>query len=244
MLDIAERLKAAEAKAAYSADFALAQANISPVAKTKWNPQTKSKYEDLGSVIEMAGPVYTAQGFSVVFYEGKAEKPDDIRVCADVMHRGGHEKTYYYDVPLGGKGIAGKVNMIDIHAKATSVTYGQRYLLRMIWNIPTADTDGNPPPQATKPKVRPVSPTEKEIINDICDNLPDKPGFQKNVTLITEICLVPATRDHLVPEKVVSIAKYLITGPDKDKIYIADGYGDFDSDPDIPGSFESEEQHE
>ena len=211
MLDIAERLKAAEAKAAYSADFAIAQANIRPVVKTKWNPQTKSNYEDLGSVIEMVGPVYTAQGFSVVFYEGKAEKPDDIRVCADVLHRDGHKETYHYDVPLGGKGIAGKVNMIDIHAKATSVTYGQRYLLRMIWNIPTKDTDGNPPQQPTPPPaVRPLSTTELEVIDAICEKLPPAgSGYVLNKGHITAI-LMEKARDYLIYDKVEFCAGQLM----------------------------------
>jgi hypothetical protein len=238
MYELSERVSAGEAKKAFAADFTVAQAGIEAVVKGKWNPQTKSHYADLSSVIAMTKPVYTEANFSVTFYEGVTEVAGHIRVCADVLHADGHSKPYHYDVPLGGVGIAGKVNMTAIHAKATSVTYGQRYLMTMIWNIPTQDTDGNPPPKPQTPKVRSVSPTEKDLINDICDNLPDKPGFQKNVTLITEICLVPATRDHLVPEKVVSIAKYLITGPDKDKIYIADGYGDFDSEPEIPGSFE------
>ena len=236
LLEIKKEIEADEARKDFAANFTIAQADIEGVAKGKYNPQTKSNYAGLDGVIQMCKPVYTKSGFSVIFYEGDAKEAGNIRVCADVLHESGHKETYYYDVPLGGVGIAGKVNMTAIHAKATSVSYGKRYLLCMIWNIPTQDNDGNGPPKVTKPKVRSVSPTEKDIINDICDNLPDKLGFFKNVELITEICLVPATRDHLVPEKVVSIAKYLITGPDKDKIYLADGYGD--SEPEQPGTFE------
>ncbi|WP_230682076.1 hypothetical protein, partial [Streptococcus pneumoniae] len=34
-------------------------------------------------------------------------------------------------------------NMTKILAKASSTAYGRRYLMCMIWNIPTQDNDGN-----------------------------------------------------------------------------------------------------
>lgn len=143
MLEYQERFEANEARKVYASGFAAVQSKIEAVVKTEVNPQTKSKYAGLDGVIEMAKPVYTEQGFSIIYYEGETKVADHIRVCADVLHKSGHKETYHYDVPLGGVGIQGKVNMTKIHAKATSVTYGRRYLLCMIWNIPTADDDGN-----------------------------------------------------------------------------------------------------
>jgi hypothetical protein len=64
-------------------------------------------------------------------------------VCADILHSAGHKETYHYDVPLDGKGIQGNANMTKIHGKSSSVSYGRRYLMCMIWNIPTQDDDGN-----------------------------------------------------------------------------------------------------
>jgi hypothetical protein len=198
MQEMAERFEANEARKSFSADFTIAQSNISAVIKTKWNPQTKSNYADLGSVINMVKPVYTAQGFSVIFYEGETTVADNIRICADVLHR-------------DGKGIAGKVNMIDIHAKATSVTYGQRYLMTMIWNIPTQDTDGNAPPApALPPKVRPTSTTELEVIDAICEKLPPAgTGYVLNKGRIQAI-LMEKARDYLVFEKVDFCANQLM----------------------------------
>ncbi len=175
ILEMQERFEANQARKDFTADFAVVQSKIDAVVKTKVNPQTRSNYAGLDDVLATAKPVYTEHGFSVIFYEGNAEKEADVRVCADVLHKAGHKETYHYDVPMGGKGIQGKVNMIDIHAKATSVTYGRRYLLCMIWNIPTQDKDGNPP---ADPK-GPPKPTDEEqkaldvLCNTMVDSVPE-----------------------------------------------------------------------
>jgi len=128
-----------EARKVFTQSFASAQARIASVIKTKVNPQTHSKYADLGDIIVSAAPVYTAEGFSVIFYEGETTVPESIRICADVLHRAGHKETYHYDVPLDGVGLKGNANMTKIHGKSSSVSYGRRYLMCMIWNIPTQD---------------------------------------------------------------------------------------------------------
>lgn len=143
LLELQERYEANEARKVFAKDFAIAQANIIPVIKTKINPQTRSKYADLADVVETTQPVYTKQGFSVTFNEGDSPKEGYARILADVLHSMGHKEQYHLDVPLDGTGIKGNANMTAIHGKASSMQYGRRYLMCMIWNIPTADADGN-----------------------------------------------------------------------------------------------------
>ena len=144
LLSLQERWQANEARKAYCKDFSSAQADIEPVAKKATNPQTHSKYALLENVIDVTKPIYTKYGFSIIFYEGETNKPEHIRINADVLHTLGHKETYYYDVPLDGMGIKGNANMTKIHAKASSTSYGRRYLMCMIWNISTtSDSDGN-----------------------------------------------------------------------------------------------------
>ena len=150
LLDLQERWEVNEARKEFASSFAIAQANITAVVKTKLNPQTHSKYADLGDILKIAQPVYTAEGFSVIFYEGDTTAPESIRVCADVLHSAGHKETYHYDVPLDGVGLKGNANMTKIHGKSSSVSYGRRYLMCMIWNIPTQDDDGNSAGQAVE----------------------------------------------------------------------------------------------
>lgn len=142
LLALQKDYEANEARKIFASSFASAQANIASVIKTKLNPQTHSKYADLADIIESAQPIYTKEGFSVIFYQGETTVPENVRICADVLHRSGHKETYYYDVPLDGKGIQGNANMTKIHGKGSSTSYGRRYLMCMIWNIPTQDDDG------------------------------------------------------------------------------------------------------
>ena len=156
LLTLQVRWEANEARKVFASAFALVQANIVAVSKTEDNPQTHSKYAGLDSIIKSSKPIYTKEGFSIIFYEGVAPAADEIRICADVLHTAGHKETYYYDVPKDGVGIKGNTNMTKIHGKASSTSYGRRYLMCMIWNIPTGDDDdGNAACKPVKPATRP-----------------------------------------------------------------------------------------
>lgn len=155
LLALQKDWEANEARKLYASSFATVQANIALVVKTKSNPQTHSKYAALEGIIASSKPIYTAEGFAIIFSEGKPEIENAIRICADVLHRSGHKESYYYDVPLDGVGIKGNANMTRIHGKASSTSYGRRYLMCMIWNIPTGDDDDGVTagkPEVTMPK--------------------------------------------------------------------------------------------
>jgi hypothetical protein len=141
--DMSERYDAGLAKKAFFAAMSEVQSEVEGVIKTKKNAQTNSMYASLDGVIEMAKPIYTKHGFSVIFSEGKADTDGEIRILADVLHKDGHERPYHYDLAVDDKGIKGSINKTKIHGKASSISYGRRYLMCMIWNIPTSDNDGN-----------------------------------------------------------------------------------------------------
>ena len=147
VFELKMRNEANEAKKAYHKAMAVVHGKIDTVRKTCKNNQTSSMYADLCDVIKSAKVAYSECGFSVSTYEGETQKENHVRVCMDVTHEAGHRETFHYDVPLDGKGIKGNVNMTPIHAKASSVSYGRRYLLCMVFNIPTGDdNDGNTAP--------------------------------------------------------------------------------------------------
>jgi len=182
LLALQKDWEANEARKVFASSFAAAQENIAAVVKTKLNPQTHSKYADLGDIIESAKPIYTKEGFSVIFYEGDTTIPEHIRICADVLHSAGHKETYHYDIPLDGEGIKGNAMMTKIHGKSSSVAYGRRYLMCMIWNIPTLDNDGNgsQKPVVAKPEPKPavVIPQVKVTIGKGLSEMAKK-GFEK-----------------------------------------------------------------
>ena len=144
LLDIQKEWEANEAKKAYNDAMARVHEKMPTIVKLKTNNQTNSKYANLDSIIPKTKDVYAKEGFALTFYEGENAPEGNVRICADVTHRLGHTQTRHYDVPLDGKGIKGNVNMTAIHAKASSTSYGRRYLMCLIFNIPTNDdNDGN-----------------------------------------------------------------------------------------------------
>lgn len=144
LLTLQERWNANEAKKFYNADMVLAQSKMPEIVKKLKNSQTNSKYAGLDEIITKTKEIYTAYGFSMSFNEGVTARLDHIRICANVLHKLGHKESYSYDVPLDGVGIKGSTFMTKIHAKASSISYGRRYLMCMIWNISTGDdNDGN-----------------------------------------------------------------------------------------------------
>lgn len=214
MIEMSERVEANNARKAYASAFSLAQADIGGVVKTRKNNQTNSMYAGLDDVIEMSKTVCATHGFSITFHEGVTEKPDHVRICATVLHKDGHPVQSHYDVPIGGVGIKGVVNMTAIHAKATSVSYGQRYLLCMIWNIPTKDNDGNAPPSPPSKPTEIPEPTEAEteVIKLICHKLPHVDGMVPSPNKIGRLVYLGGTDKGYPsdPNTVVPVCEYLM----------------------------------
>lgn len=143
LIELKNREKAERAEELYAIAFSKVQAKVGSVIRSHKNSQTNSNYADLADITEMVKPLYTEEGFSVIFYEGETPKEGHVRICADVLHSSKHKETYWYDIPLDGVGMKGNANMTKIHGKSSSTSYGRRYLSCMIWNIPTKDNDGN-----------------------------------------------------------------------------------------------------
>ena len=215
--EIGEKYEANESRKAFARDFTLVQSEVASIIKTKRNQQTNSNYASLDDVIDVTKPKYTAKGFSVIFYEGKADAQDEIRVYADVLHREGHKETYHADIPKGGKGIKGNVNMTDIHAKATSFSYGRRYLMCMIWNIPTADNDGNGNPNKNQVDIPFPTEIELECLDAIIKELPKEPQIDRGK--LAKWFLANNGKYPSTKERTVAAAEYVMQ-KSPDNIYV------------------------
>ena len=143
-LDVQERIMDKNASQAFNVAMCKVQKDMPIVPKDAYNGQTKSNYTSYETMLKWSKPIYTAHGFSTMFYEGETDKKDNIRLMVDVMHEDGHCKTRFLDVPMDMAGIKGTVNKTATHGKVSSVSYGKSTLMRMIFNIPTGqDDDGN-----------------------------------------------------------------------------------------------------
>lgn len=123
-----------------------AQSEMGRVKTNQKNDQTHSKYADYAALDRALRPVYVAEGFALSFDTADAAE-GMVRVLCHVSHAAGHTRTYRADMPNDGKGAKGNDVMTKTHASGAAMTYGMRYLLKMIFNVAIGedDTDGNQP---------------------------------------------------------------------------------------------------
>jgi hypothetical protein len=134
-----------EAEIKFYHDFSKVQEEIPPIRKTLFNKHTKSWYAPVDVVNAIIAPIYSKYGFSVTFRTEDSNKENHLMVWCEVSHKGGYVKKYPYDAPMEGKSMGGKSIMTPTHAKSSTLSYSQRYLLRLVFNLSFVedDNDGN-----------------------------------------------------------------------------------------------------
>lgn len=145
LMAMAERVKAKDAEQAFNMAMTAAQGEMGRIAADANNPQTKSKYASYAALDRVVRPVYTRHGFALSFDTGVDTAPEHVRVLCHVSHKEGHARTYQVDMPADGKGAKGGDVMTKTHAVGAAMSYGSRYLLKMIFNVAVGedDNDGN-----------------------------------------------------------------------------------------------------
>jgi len=141
LMAMQEKMLNRESEQAYTRAMVQVQSEIDAVTRDKINPQTHSRFVSLEAMKKVVVPVYTKEGFALSYGEAESTKENNVRVTCKVMHSSGHSENFFYDCPIDDKGIAGKVNKTPTHGKASAVTYGERYILKLIFNITIQDED-------------------------------------------------------------------------------------------------------
>lgn len=136
---------ARQAAQAYAEGLVRVQRAMPTVRKDRTNTQTNSNYATLEAVNRAVTPIYTNEGFALSFGTEDSPLAEHVRIVCDVIHRDGHSRRYFYDAPMDGHGIGGKVNKTPTHARGSAISYGRRYLTNLIFNLTTSneDDDGN-----------------------------------------------------------------------------------------------------
>jgi hypothetical protein len=145
LLAMVERVKAHDAEKEFATALNRVQKGVGTIGADASNPQTRSKYASYEKLDRVLRPLYTAEGFSLQFGTTATESPDVVRVTCTVTHSGGHSRTVSIDMPSDGKGAKGGDVMTKTHATGSAISYGMRYLLKMIFNVAVGehDDDGN-----------------------------------------------------------------------------------------------------
>ena len=145
LLSMQERVMARNAEQAFNEALNAAQAELAPIAAEESNSQTKSKYATFAALDRVVRPIYAKHGFSLSFNTADAPA-GSVRVICRLAHRDGHKELYQVDMPADGKGAKGGDVMTLTHAAGAAMSYGQRYLLKLIFNMAVyQDKDGNMP---------------------------------------------------------------------------------------------------
>jgi hypothetical protein len=143
LMEMRDRIEAKASEKAFDLAMTKAQSEMRAVAADSNNPQTKSKYASYFALDKALRPTYTKCGFSLSFNTGDAPE-SMVRVICRVAHNDGHGRDYHIDMPADGKGAKGGDVMTKTHATGSAISYGMRYLLKMIFNIAVGeDDDGN-----------------------------------------------------------------------------------------------------
>lgn len=140
-----------------AAAMAAAQSQMGAAIKGASNPFFKSKYADLGSVIEAIKPHFAANGLSYVQFPVSGES--SVGVTTRLMHSSGEWLEQDYFIPLG---------KMDAQAAGSAITYARRYALQSIAGIPAEDDDGNAATQAApKLQAKTVTKAQAKTISDL-----------------------------------------------------------------------------
>jgi len=142
MMDLQERYEAREAEKACNVAFARFKAEAVQIIKGKKvtaGPLAGKSYAELHDVVDAVTPALSRHGLSASWKITKDEK-DWLEVTCTLKHVGGHSES----VSMGGPPDAGGAKNA-IQARASTVSYLQRYTLKAITGLSETDddTDGN-----------------------------------------------------------------------------------------------------
>lgn len=167
LLDLQERWEANQARKSYNEAMSLAQAEMIPVVRDKYNKQTESRYAQLETIDASIKPVYTKHGFSLTFGTLEGAPPKHYRMYCDCRHRDGHTERITADLPTDDAGIKGTVNKTPIQAMGSTFSYGRRYMTLLVFNVAMAgeDNDGNGAPDT-------IGPGQQQAIKNEIERFP------------------------------------------------------------------------
>lgn len=145
LMQMHERLVTKQNEAAFNAAMTAAQSEMRRVQADSRNVQTHSEYASYAALDRAIRPIYTKHGFALSFGTEPGAPENYVRVVCHVSHSGGFSRPYQIDMPADGKGAKGGDVMTKTHAVGSGMSYGMRYLLKMIFNVAVGedDDDGN-----------------------------------------------------------------------------------------------------
>lgn len=142
-----------------------AQAKMKGALKDSTNPHFRSKYADLGSVIEAVKQPLLDNG--ITFLQGVSGIENGVAVETMLLHVSGEWMSSTLEIPASKH---------DAQGYGSAITYGRRYGLQSMCGVPAEDDDGN---AATA-----SAPRHKSVPQEVWDSL--QPAEQAELTGLAE----------------------------------------------------------
>ncbi len=139
--------------------LAKAQTEMGKALKQSNNPHFKSKYADLGNVMDACLPALNGAGIAVIQPTGEDEHG---RYVETILIHGESGETLACRVPL-------IVSKNDMQGYGSAVTYGRRYGLMAMAGIAAEDDDGNAAAKAPPRPPAPMTEFEFQTIRDLIE---------------------------------------------------------------------------
>jgi len=142
LANIQRQMEADRAEREYDAAMIKAQTEI---VALKWDKLgDNNRYVKYPTIEKMLRPVREKNGFSENFDTEPGPTADQMVICMDVAHTGGHRRRYRLPMSIDGLGAKGTGVMSKAQAVGNGTSYGMRYLAKLVWNIPMlVDKDDN-----------------------------------------------------------------------------------------------------
>jgi hypothetical protein len=138
LMALQERWEANEARKAYTTAFAAFKAEAVTIIKNKSvtdGPLKGKKYAELFAVVNAVTPMLSKHGLSASWRLTKDDK-DWLEVTCTLRHVGGHSES----VAMGGPPDSGGAKNA-IQARASSVSYLERYTLKAVTGLSEQEDD-------------------------------------------------------------------------------------------------------
>ena len=158
LLAVRREYEADEARKAFHDAFARFKSEPLQIYKTanrSQGPLTGQKYAELADFTRVVAPAMAKHGLSAS-WRMTIDKPDWIEITCTVTHSGGHRES----VAMGGPIDTGS-GRSPIQARASSVTYLERYTLKMITGLAEQGDDSD----AAGSQVQAAALDEEQIAN-------------------------------------------------------------------------------
>lgn len=170
LLQMHLQLMALDAEKRFNDAMREVQAQMPAIVKDSLNPSTNSAYVKLDKIQDVVTPIMLQHGFTLSFGTDESKLADHYGVSAQLSHISGHTRHFRADVPIDDKGAKGNQNKTRTHGFGSAISYGQRYLLKLIFNIRLIgeDDDGN---KGNRPKAQTPNTQQSDTVRQLAVEL-------------------------------------------------------------------------